>query len=379
MTAAELSPHLRRAIELCDDLTAGDLAANHVRTWSWGPALLGYALTELGDHLRAVQTPQVPSDSPSPQGDPEPGWRYQRWLEAYCERYAARRPRIDQSDTAAPGLVTYAMHKRTGDPGCAELTAEVVNYIRHEPRLIGHAVNHLGPSLIGRFYPRSVWVDSLMMFAVFPARYGAETGDAELVDIAAAQPAAYAELMQQHGGPGDGLWYHSWFASTGKPFPGREIFWGRGNGWVIAALPMILDQIGDHPERQGIIEVLASTSRALLPLQCPDGSFATLLARGGYRELSATALIASGWLQAVSGGYLDESYREPAERALATVTAAVTSHRGRLVLPEVSGPTIPTLVAPELGYRLVPRFRNLSFGVAAYVFAAINHDRLLRG
>lgn len=370
MTEPATSPHLRRAVELCDDLTAGDLAANHVRAWSWGPALLGYALTELGDHLREA-------GSPSGQGNSE--WRYQRWLTAYCERYAAHRPRIDQSDTAAPGLVTHAMHKRTGDTACGELTEQVVDYVRHEPRLIGHAVNHLGPSLIGRFYPRSVWVDSLMMFAVFPARYGAETGDDALVDIAAAQPAAYAELMQQHGGAGDGLWYHSWFAGTGKPFPGREIFWGRGNGWVVAALPMILDQIGDHAERQGVIDVLVSTSRALLPLQRPDGSFATLLARGGYRELSATALIASGWLQGVRGGYLGGEYREPAERALAAVTAAVTTYGGRLALPEVSGPTIPVLGAPELGYRLVPRFRNLSYGVAAYVFAAINHDLLLRG
>src|SRR5699024_3216052 len=135
-----------------------------------------------------------------------------------------------------------------------------------------------------------------------------------------------------------------------------NVFWGRGNGWVVAALPMILDQLpDDHPEREQILGLLGRTSAALLPLQSEDGTWKTVLkdrrrwfkSRGGYRELSATALVASGWLHGVRVGYLGEEYLDPAQRALAAVTGAVRRRGGHVELPEISGPTIPLPFAPR--------------------------------
>ena len=58
----------------------------------WGEALLGYALDEL--------------DKENGRED------YTPFLKAYCDYWVKLNPAVDQSDTAAPGLITYAMYKR---------------------------------------------------------------------------------------------------------------------------------------------------------------------------------------------------------------------------------------------------------------------------
>lgn len=343
---------LEVAVDLCDAIVA-DLSKQPVEPWLWGPALFGFSLAELDRHLGEH--------------------RYEAYLRRYADHHLAKRPRVDYSDHVAPALITYAL-QRDGHLQYAPLTDAALDYIRNAPRAVDDAVNHLGTSPWNWIYPRSVWVDSLMMFSVFPAMYGRAEGDAALLDVAARQPRLLARRLQD---PKTRLWHHSYWVTAGRPYP-RD-FWARGNGWVVASLPMILDQVGQfHPERPAVASLLATTSEALLPLQRGDGTWRTVLGPrpGGYRELSATALIASGWLHAVREGYLSERFREPAERALEAVTGAVGRFDGKLALPEISGPTIPVPLAPRLGYVLTPTGRNLPWGVAAFVHAAINHDRL---
>lgn len=362
-----VNPLFRRVVELADDSTASAdprfrrvlcladgfvSAADPQMRWMWGEALLGFALLELDEVM----------------GED----RYLPFLKAYCDHWAARAPRVDQSDTAAPGLVTYGVQKKLPGRGYERLTEKVLSYIRNAPRVLDDSPNHLGSSPEGRFYPKSIWVDSLMMLSLFPAVYGAETGDRELLDFAARQPRLYAARLQD---PADGLWRHSWWVRAARPHPSGRVYWARGNGWVVASLPRILDRLPpEHPERSGILEILERTSRALLPLQRPDGWWETVLLPPGrsYRESSATALIAAGWLHSAAAGYLPEGYRAPAEKAFRSVVdSLVEGPGGRLSMPEISAPTIPLPAFPRLGYRLVPRGSNYSYGVAALVLAAV--------
>ena len=122
---------------------------------------------------------------------------------------------------------------------------------------------------------------------------------------AARQPKQYASMMFNEA---EHLWAHSYRVKAKKPFPESNIFRGRGNGWVIAGFPMILDNIGlDHPEAEGIIDLFGKTSEALLSHMNPDHTFNRLLKDKSYRELSATALISAGWLHGIRCGYLDGS------------------------------------------------------------------------
>ena len=92
---------------------------------------------------------------------------YTSFLQAYCDYWAKADPDVDQSDTAAPGLITYAMYKRCGNEEYKRLTDKVLHYIRYEPRLYLDCLNHLGSSKKSKLYPKSVWIDSVMMFSVF--------------------------------------------------------------------------------------------------------------------------------------------------------------------------------------------------------------------
>jgi len=268
------------------------------------------------------------------------------------------------------------MYKKTGNRGYKYLTDRVLNYIKNAPVIIDDLPNHLGTSPEGKFYPESIWVDSLMMFSVFPAIYATENKDSELLDFAARQPGVYAKYLQDKDKK---LWYHSYWVKRNSPYP-PHLFWGRGNGWVIAALPMILDYLPDDHRRRGeIIQILQRSSAALLNYQRKDGYFETILNRPGktYREASATALIASGWLHGVRCGYLEEKYKPAAVKALEAIINNLEYENRRVYMTEISGPTIPLPLFPYLGYRFVPRRKNYPYGIAALIFAAIEYSKAL--
>lgn len=341
---------LAKIIGIADDITH---SWEPKMKWMWGEALFGYALSLLDEHLNED--------------------RYTPFLKAYCDYYVENPPRVDQSDTSAPGLITYYMWKKTNNEAYKKLTDRVINYIMHEPRLIEDSVNHLGNSLEGKLYPKSIWVDSLMMFSVFPARYAKENNDLEMMNVAARQPRIMAKYMQDSK---EHLWYHSYWTRWKTHYPKRKIFWGRGNGWVIAALPMILEEIGDHEEKDAIIDIFQKTASALKPYQRADGAFETVINKPHktYRELSFTALVAAGFLHGYRLNLLDDSYYEAGKQALFSVLDAVYEEDGHLYMPEISGPTIPMPLFPYLGYKFIPKGRNWSYGLAALIFAGIQYN-----
>lgn len=322
--------------------------------WMWGEALLGFALDEL---------------------DKENGTtKYQDFLTKYCDYWVEKNPAVDESDKAAPGLITYAMYKRTKKESYKKLTDKVLDYIHNGPRMYLDCLNHLGNSKKAKIYPKSVWIDSVMMFSVFTSLYAKENNDSGLLEFAARQPKQYASMMFHKT---EHLWAHSYWVKVKRAFPGRNLFWGRGNGWVICGFPMILDNIGtEHKEAAEIIDIFQKTSEALLACMNEDNTFNTLLKYKSYRELSATALISAGWMHGVRCGYLDKKFLEPAIKAFQACVDAMEEDDEAVFMTEISGPTIPVPVFPKLGYTLMPLGKNWSYGVAALIFAAIEYRKI---
>ena len=91
-----------------------------------------------------------------------------------------------------------------------------------------------------------------------------------------------------------------------NPIP-EEFILGRGNGWVMVALPSILDYLGDSPEREEILSCFQRTAEAIVKTQQENGMFRTLLMLPSYEETSGTALIAAGLIHGVNHGYLDQN------------------------------------------------------------------------
>ena len=323
--------------------------------WTWGQGIMGAALNDLDLYLGTE--------------------KYLPFLQAFCDHYVQHEPSVNSADTAAPGFISYAVWSRTGKPEYKALTDKVLDYIKNEPRVYKDAVNHLGSNPIGKIYPKSIWVDSLMMFSVFPAIYASKEGDPDLLEIAARQPALYAGCMMDRD---DDLWYHSYWVKRGSHYPKRKYYWARGNGWVVSSLPKILDCIGDHPDRDRILEVLRLTVDAVVKRQHPSGGFNTLLGRHTYLESCATALIADGIYHGVRMGYLDKKYLPYAEKAFAFASSCIKVKGEKVTMHKISGPTIPVPVIPYIGYAWVPKAPNLTYGIASYLWAAIERDKLVK-
>ena len=324
--------------------------------WMWGEALYTYALCLLDDALGEE--------------------RYQGYVQKYLDTHIDKGYRIDQSDTMAPGMTAYAVFRKTGEEKYRAVVERVVDYLKHSKRVLDYMPNHLGSSPEGWFYPKSVWVDSVMMYGVFSSWYGQASGDEEIYDFARRQPALFAKYLQD---PEDKLFYHCYWTRKGRHYPKSKIFWGRGNGWVIAGLPLAIDHFrkGSDEWTQSV-DILRTTSKALLPFQREDGFFETVFNRPGktYVESSATALIASGWMQGVAEGYLEDRYLEPGLRAFGVVLDSLEVRNGLLSMPLISAPTIAVPLLPYLGYKLTPRGNDWTYGLASLFFAGLAHRRL---
>ncbi len=328
--------------------------------WSWGEALLMYSLSLLDDHI----------------GD----YRYFDYYKAYADHHYRVGYVVDQADTCAPVLVTNELYKKTRESKYKEMTMKGIHYLKHEPRLFEDLINHNGHSHDSKDYPRSVWVDSVMMSGVFSGIASQDYDDEDLKAFALTQPVQYAKYLQD---PVSKLFHHSYWKILNRPYP-RNIFWGRGNGWVVAAYSMFLNYLDDQDTRR----ILGEVSSSLLALQRSDYYFDTVVNKPGdnYRESSATCLIAAGWLNGVNHGYLEQKYEEPAKKALKAVVDNLAIHGDNYYMTEISLWTIPMFLMPYRlkfgpypGYKYVKKRRNVNYGVASLILAGIYNEEGSQG
>ena len=100
-----------------------------------------------------------------------------------------------------------------------------------------------------------------------------------------------------------------------------EAFWGRGNSWVTAAIPLLLEIVPvGNPDRRILENALLRQIESLAKYQDEGGMWHTLIDDPtSYLEASATSGFGFGILKAVEQGIVPESYRANAMRALQPV------------------------------------------------------------
>jgi unsaturated rhamnogalacturonyl hydrolase len=340
-----------RLVALADAVTRR-LDPSHMG-WDWGEGLLLYALVRLDQQL----------------GTP----RYRPFIERYYAHHLAKGlPTIDWSDKCAPALAALELYQATGDEKYKRICDAVVTYLMEAKPTKGGGLNHLGTFWLSKIYPQSMWVDSLMMYDVFAARYGRAMGDAKLTEFAARQPLHFAKVLQD---PRTKLWKHAHLNSLKLNIPSNDVYWLRGNGWVMASMPEVLSQLpADHPKRPELRKSFQATASALAPHQTETGLWYTVLNRPGktYLEASGTALLAYGMLKGVHEGHLPASFREPGRRAYQALLGRLEEKADGPSMPEISHNTAPYSF---LGYALVPQRNDLAFGLAAMILAGIEFDR----
>jgi unsaturated rhamnogalacturonyl hydrolase len=336
-----------------------ELAAGAVRRlsparlpWSWGEGLLLYGLLRLDAELGES--------------------RFFRFVESYFDAHTGRRRApVDWSDQCPPGLAALELYAITGRAEHLAPAERVVEYLRRAPRTREGGLNHFGSSIFARVYPRSMWVDSLMMYGVFAARWGLRMRDDEMTRFALEQPLHFARVLRD---PQTGLFRHCFRLNARRAVPAGDGYWLRGNGWVLASLAEVLDAVPPHHAgRTDLIGMLAELSTAVFRHQLPSGLFPTVLGRSTYVETSGSALCVYGVLSGVHAGHVAPALRTPALRAYAALVDRLERRRNGVSMPDISGPTMPY---PLWVYGLIPRLRDAPHGIAAMVLAAIAASRV---
>ncbi len=161
--------------------------------------------------------------------------------------------------------------------------------------------------------------------------------------------------------PSDSLIFRDSRFFTAKEPNGEKVFWGRGNGWVLAALARVMDLLPDnYPDRARYEAMFAEMAAKLIRLQGADGFWrASLLDSEDYPspESSATGLISFGLWWGINEGLLDEDLFLPAAQSAWGALVSAVQPSGKLGWVQPIGDT-PEHLSHE---------KNEAYGTAALV------------
>ena len=158
------------------------------------------------------------------------------------------------------------------------------------------------------------WSDGLFM--VMPVMTGMHklTGDPAYLNKLRDYFDYARDLMYD---PAEGLFFRDakYVYPKHKSVNGRKDFWSRGNGWVFAALPIVIDDMpAEHPDRAYYLSIYQAMARGLAACQQDGGYWTRSLqdpAHAPGPETSGTAFFTCGYLWGLRTGVLDKGTYEP--------------------------------------------------------------------
>lgn len=167
--------------------------------------------------------------------------------------------------------------------------------------------------------------------------------------------------------------YRDWRYFDDREANGEKVFWGRGNGWVLAGLAELLQILPpSNAYRDFYEELFVGLALRLAELQNPDGYWhASLLDPASYPspETSATGFIVYGLAYGVNAGLLDA-------RTLMPVIL-----KGWNALTDAVGPDGKLGYVQPIGAdpRKVSRDMTEVYGVGAFLAAGVQlYEMLVR-
>jgi rhamnogalacturonyl hydrolase YesR len=175
------------------------------------------------------------------------------------------------------------------------------------------------------------WCDALYMAPPAFAKVFAITSDTK-----------YLKYMDEHWwktsdylySKADSLYYRDDRFFNQKSKHGKSVFWGRGNGWVIAGLARVIPYIpNDYPSREKFVQQYKEMAYKLLSIQGEDGMWrASLLdpEELPIGESSGTSFFAYALTWGINYGLLDRQLFQPAVEKAWRALVNNVSDQGRL-------------------------------------------------
>lgn len=172
---------------------------------------------------------------------------------------------------------------------------------------------------------RWCWADALFMAPRTWLELSNVTGDPKYFEYADKEFWAAADYLFSDK---YGLFFRDSRYFDMKSDNGEPVFWGRGNGWVFAAIPLIIDDLPEgHPSRDRYIELYRKNAAGLMKLQRENGYWpASLMDPDKVKtpEVSATGFITYGLAWGVNRGILtDKKSKEIVEKGWVALQQAV--------------------------------------------------------
>lgn len=163
------------------------------------------------------------------------------------------------------------------------------------------------------------WIDALQMAMPVYAKLGVIYKDDRYFEK---MYALYTHTKSKEGGiglynPEEKLWWRDKdFLPPYKTPAGKNCYWSRGNGWIVAALVRVLDIMPKTaPHRAEYEKMLLDMLAAVAPLQRADGYWNVSLTDPtdfGGKELTGTALFIYGMAWAINNGLVKNKTYNPA-------------------------------------------------------------------
>lgn len=186
-----------------------------------------------------------------------------------------------------------------------------------------HVTSAIGDRNGVSLHEGQIWADTLFMAVLFLNQAGQFFRRRDFVEESVRQFLLHTKYLCDKS---TALFHHGWTFQGRNNFGG--IFWCRGNAWFTYGLVDYLDAFTNIPLDEGVRSFLLATWRAqvdaLLKLQDESGLWHTVLDdKESYCETSGSAAIAAGIVKGMRMGFLDESYRLAAQRAVRGICAQV--------------------------------------------------------
>jgi unsaturated rhamnogalacturonyl hydrolase len=310
--------------------------------WDWGEAVFMWSLMELNRVTREERYLQYARD----------------WMDHHIDKGYS----ITTSDTCAPAAVAIRLFQVTKDPKYRTVGEDALKYLAEDAKRSPEGgISHLGTISVV-----TLWVDSLFMFGNVLLAWAEATGDPEALDLFAGQYRIFRDTMQDD----NGFFRHThlWLVE-----PDPHVYWGRGNGWVLAAAHQYLRIRTNRQE--GDAEVAESAEqllKAFQKTQDPEsGLWWTLLDHPdfAYTETSVAALFAYGVARGFRYGFVEASDLAGMWKAIEGVLGRIQDDAfGNPVVTGVSGPT-----SADVGeeYAKIKTVDDVSFGLGSVILALV--------
>jgi rhamnogalacturonyl hydrolase YesR len=231
------------------------------------------------------------------------------------------RPRHADSDATAAVWIWASQH--TNDPDKLAPTKARFDAVLADPSSV--SLVYLTDAAGGTqpCQDRWCWCDAIFMAPPAWMALTRATGDTRYLTHADSEFWATKDYLYD---PAEHLFYRDSRFFDQRDARGRKIFWGRGNGWVLAGLARILSELpAQHPARQRYQALLKDMAAKLLSLQGHDGYWpVSLLVPQQFPETSGTGFFVYGLAWGVNHGVLPaRQYRSAIQRGWRALVAAV--------------------------------------------------------